>query len=119
MECGYAESRRFLQNFTSGLRAGKADKECDGVERRRRFAPGESEGEGGRGNCGERAFAPGAIDEAGIEGIPDLATKDVEQVRGARVGARERRGGFVGSEEEEVHAIIFRRVGRRELSAKG
>jgi hypothetical protein len=69
MQRADAEGGGLLQDFARGLRARQADEEHDRIERRRRFSPGEGEGEGRREDFIDPAFAPWTIDEAGIERV--------------------------------------------------
>jgi len=103
MQCADAERGGLLEDFPRGLRAGQADQECERRLWWRKFAPGKSEGEKLERDVDESGFSTRPVDEAGVEGITFLATQDIEDVGGARVGAWEGRGDFFGLEEDDVH----------------
>ena len=102
---GDAERGGVAKDVARGLRAGEAEEERDGRgRRRRRGIPREGEGERGGVEGDESGFAARAVDEAAVEGVAETAAEDAENVQRARVGAREREGGFGRLEEDEVHA---------------
>ena len=104
VEGGDAERGGVAEDVARGLRSGETEDEGDGRGRGRRCGvPREGEREGGGGEGGERGFAAGAVDQTAIEGVADGAAEHGEHVHGARVGARERGGGFGGGEEDEIH----------------
>lgn len=86
------------------MRARQAEDQRDRRERRRWVAPLETERERIGGEGDERAFAAGAVDEAGVEGIAFAPVQDFKQVLRAGIGARERAVDLGGLEEEEVPA---------------
>ena len=119
VQLGDAERRGIAQNVARGLGAGQAEHEGNrGGRGRGRFLPGEGERKGLRVERGDRGFAARSIDQAAIKRLATLASQHAENVQGARVGARERSGGFGGSEENEIHVAVGRSsVGPRTAEA--
>jgi hypothetical protein len=119
VQLGDAERRGVAQNVAGRLGAGQTETEGDRSGRGRgRCLPGEGEREGLRVERGDGGFAARAIDHAAIKRVANAAPQHAENVQGAQVGARERSGGFGGSEENEIHVAVGRgSVGQRTAEA--
>ena len=87
MQRGDTERGEVAQQIAGGLRSGKSDHERDVIRRRRLGVPGEGQRQRLVADRDERAFAAGAVDDAGVERIAGAAAQDREKMDRAGIAA--------------------------------